>query len=450
MTADEKLPYPPERLVFLPDGERQAILRRIAASESSDQFAQKWLEKVRRFSSLYNRRLPKIARARFGKQSAAMLEWMHDLLTLALERRLPDSDARRMQMLNALLFLKDALRRGIVEQEIAEETSGLAGRLAGRSHGQFALPVFSLNVDRMKKESAGFQSKIAVFCPSPYSLYTLATIFICESLGIAIDAIVVRKFTASRVVDEWNRDGFRLLHKIWRKLVLRADENRISSDVSVSYLARKFSAEKNVIEVARRINAECIRCDDFNSGELISELSGRNLDFGLFTGGGLIAEATQRAFSRGLINVHMGHLPDYRGMDVVQWPVLENRPDAIGATAHFMDAGLDTGPAIQKLVVSPDQVLSLGEMRNAIAGFMPLVLVDSALGLDRGRLRPQPQPERRPLYYYMHRDLLNVVEDRLRKGSNSGRQAFQDQFTADVRAIAQKDTHGSNSVGGVR
>lgn len=47
----------------------------------------------------------------------------------------------------------------------------------------------------------------------------------------------------------------------------------------------------------------------------------------------------------GVVNVHPGLLPNYRGCSCVEWAILQN--DKIGNTAHFMDEGYDTGPIIE-------------------------------------------------------------------------------------------------------
>lgn len=46
----------------------------------------------------------------------------------------------------------------------------------------------------------------------------------------------------------------------------------------------------------------------------------------------------------GVVNVHPGLLPEYRGCTAVEWAIYND--DKIGNTAHFMDEGYDTGPII--------------------------------------------------------------------------------------------------------
>ncbi len=48
-----------------------------------------------------------------------------------------------------------------------------------------------------------------------------------------------------------------------------------------------------------------------------------------------------------IINIHGGHLPDYRGCHCFFFALLEGRFDAIGSTIHYVDRGIDTGDIIQ-------------------------------------------------------------------------------------------------------
>jgi len=46
----------------------------------------------------------------------------------------------------------------------------------------------------------------------------------------------------------------------------------------------------------------------------------------------------------GVVNVHPGILPFYRGCSAVEWAILNNDP--IGNTVHYMDSGYDSGPIV--------------------------------------------------------------------------------------------------------
>jgi len=51
-----------------------------------------------------------------------------------------------------------------------------------------------------------------------------------------------------------------------------------------------------------------------------------------------------------IVNIHTGYLPFNRGAYPNIWPILDKSP--AGATIHWMDAGLDTGPIIDQKEVS--------------------------------------------------------------------------------------------------
>ncbi len=49
----------------------------------------------------------------------------------------------------------------------------------------------------------------------------------------------------------------------------------------------------------------------------------------------------------GILNVHLGLLPEVRGMSSPEWSLLQGVP--LGITFHYMDAGIDTGPVLQEI-----------------------------------------------------------------------------------------------------
>lgn len=48
----------------------------------------------------------------------------------------------------------------------------------------------------------------------------------------------------------------------------------------------------------------------------------------------------------GMINLHGGLSPHYRGADGIFWALFNGEPDAAGCTLHFVNAGIDTGNLI--------------------------------------------------------------------------------------------------------
>jgi methionyl-tRNA formyltransferase len=92
----------------------------------------------------------------------------------------------------------------------------------------------------------------------------------------------------------------------------------------------------------------------------------------------------------GWINVHASLLPKYRGAAPIQWAII-NGEKITGVTTMRIDAGLDTGPTLERteVEIGPDETAPEVSRRLAEAGG-PL-LVSTLLKLDRGEIEPRPQ-----------------------------------------------------------
>jgi len=75
-------------------------------------------------------------------------------------------------------------------------------------------------------------------------------------------------------------------------------------------------------------------------------------DVVLVFGTGLLKRPLLDAFAGRLLNIHLGLSPYYRGAGTNFWPLVNREPEFCGATIHFLDEGVDTGPIIAH--VRPD------------------------------------------------------------------------------------------------
>ena len=161
----------------------------------------------------------------------------------------------------------------------------------------------------------------------------------------------------------------------------------------------RLKAKSDGVEV---FNVNCL--DD-----CLSSLSSLPLDLALFTGGGMVSRSMISLFPRGIINVHMGGLPQFKGMDVPQAAVLEGCFDHVTMTSHLMSASLDAGPVISRFSVSSDSYQDIGAMRNELSAVSPFISVYSALALFSGRLEAVTQPISGDQYYILHHKLASLL-----------------------------------------
>ncbi|MEQ1696081.1 MAG: formyltransferase family protein [Hyphomicrobiaceae bacterium] len=256
---------------------------------------------------------------------------------------------------------------------------------------------------------------VVIIAPSPFSLVSLSVLELCIRLKIPVQAIVLRRFTLNRFVQESHRDGIgRLLKKIWRKLVLRADENAAKTNVSLKSISRALKPQStSVRSLARRNHIPVIAVAEFDQS--ISRLRALSPQLAIFTGGGLIKKPVIDVFERGILNIHMGALPQYKGMDVVQAPILDGSFEFVGLTGHFMTAELDAGPVLSWFNVDAQFYSSLTALRNELSAVTPLIAIDTALGIFSGRLPLNAQPGVGRQYYFIHQRLDAVIETVLSK-----------------------------------
>ena len=69
-------------------------------------------------------------------------------------------------------------------------------------------------------------------------------------------------------------------------------------------------------------------------------------DVVLVFGTGILRQPLLSAFDGRIINIHLGLSPYYRGAGTNFWPLVNREPEYVGATIHYLDAGIDTGPII--------------------------------------------------------------------------------------------------------
>jgi methionyl-tRNA formyltransferase len=106
----------------------------------------------------------------------------------------------------------------------------------------------------------------------------------------------------------------------------------------------------------------------------------------LVFGTGLLKEALIATFPRRILNIHLGLSPYYRGAGTNFWPLVNGEPVYCGATIHFLDAGVDSGPIVAH--VRPDLRAEDGphEIGNRTIVSAADMLGRAAQALDRGDL----------------------------------------------------------------
>lgn len=124
----------------------------------------------------------------------------------------------------------------------------------------------------------------------------------------------------------------------------------------------------------------------------------------------------------GIINLHGGLSPHYRGADCTFWALYNEEPDQVGCTLHYIDAGVDTGNLIAHVcpeIKEDDEELTLfwRAVRDSAE-----VFVEVFKRLEQGGQLGQPQGQKGHLYQVKdrHRRHEQELEKRLAKGLLKG------------------------------
>lgn len=139
-------------------------------------------------------------------------------------------------------------------------------------------------------------------------------------------------------------------------------------------------------------------------------------------GTGLIRGPLLSAGRLGIINLHGGLSPRYRGSDCTFWALYNGEFDQVGCTLHFIDPGIDTGNLIAHIcpeVTEGDDEWTLfwRGVRNSAA-----VYAECLERLERGEPLGQRQQEKGKLYLFRQRTRRHEreLEAKLRNGLLKG------------------------------
>jgi len=203
---------------------------------------------------------------------------------------------------------------------------------------------------------------------------------------LAIVNEVGRQWTAKKVLNLMKPWVFG--RKVWRWL---RDRKRYTGNPEAKYF---FGDDPPFFERADLVR-EFPHVNDAGVVELARELQP---DVICVFGTSLIRGALLEEGRLGILNLHGGLSPEYRGSDCTFWALYNGEPEKIGCTLHFINAGIDTGNLVAHVgpaVSEGDGELTLfwRAVRDSAA-----VYVEAIQRLARGDRMGAVQPHKGRLY----------------------------------------------------
>lgn len=154
--------------------------------------------------------------------------------------------------------------------------------------------------------------------------------------------------------------------------------------------------------LARTHNIPVLFCRNINSKRSVSFIREHEPDVIISAYFNQILKSTVISIPKqGVLNVHPGWLPAYRGAMCYFW-VLKNGEEKAGVSVHWIDEGIDTGEVLARksfLIRKGDTQLQV-LIRTAEIGARLLKLIGRRLQHGK-QVKPLPEPETPPAYYPM-------------------------------------------------
>jgi len=205
-------------------------------------------------------------------------------------------------------------------------------------------------LDCCVKMTKGCKSfKYVVFCrDEPRHIYfanQLNMEFNIEALVVQRAVPVYRQLIGHRELKRRINEFYKYLRTIYKRKVFK--ERRFFGEQSW-----RFHYNKRIVDI---LDINNIRVE-----KVVEEIFP---DLILTFGCGILKKDTFfEKSTNGIINLHSGIVPDYRGVDNVYWCLHNNEPSQIGATIHYIARSIDTGDILAQVYPSintSDDELSL-------------------------------------------------------------------------------------------
>lgn len=155
-----------------------------------------------------------------------------------------------------------------------------------------------------------------------------------------------------------------------------------------------------------------------NDPEVIAIVKRHNPDLIAVFGTSLIKGPLLEKGRLGIINLHGGLSPEYRGADCTFWALYNSEPEKVGCTIHYINAGIDTGDLIAHVcpeVREGDDELTLFWRAVKDSTGVYVELLDR---LAKGEQFGKKQDDKGRLYQVKDRQLRHeiIVNQKLQKG----------------------------------
>ncbi|MBL7196746.1 MAG: polysaccharide deacetylase family protein [Candidatus Omnitrophica bacterium] len=154
--------------------------------------------------------------------------------------------------------------------------------------------------------------------------------------------------------------------RIWKGVIRAIKRYLLKQEISVDSELLKLFNDVN-LDYWKYINAPIYNVgEDINSESTLALLRDIRPDLILVFGGKILKYDWISLPRFGTVNMHYGILPYYRSAYSAEFAMYQENIDRIGASIHYVNGGVDTGPIISKHFVNPKDCHSFAKLRAKV------------------------------------------------------------------------------------
>lgn len=177
---------------------------------------------------------------------------------------------------------------------------------------------------------------------------------------------------------------------------------------------RKDIAQNSQLKLAKALKGKIriIKVKDLNSKKSENLLYRIQPDLILLLGTGIIRNNILGVPKIGTVHCHQGYLPRYRGVNTIEWSILND--DDVYITTHFVNPGIDTGDILLRKKIDINSLKDAAEVRAKCQEEAVGLIVETINDIRDGSLKPiQQKKEEGKQYFTMHPFFLDRVNKKL-------------------------------------
>jgi len=149
--------------------------------------------------------------------------------------------------------------------------------------------------------------------------------------------VMKKTFKRSGPLETINQSMMYIYRLIFEKRKDETEMKRMFSDKSYERIEKE--------------GVDTLYVEDINAEEVCDFIISKSPDLVVASGTSILQKQILEAAKCGIINMHPGLTPEYRGRYGSYWPVYNREPELVGVTVYFIDSGINTGAILEQGLV---------------------------------------------------------------------------------------------------